>query len=101
MILTPEMIDAKVRGKTRVDLHVYARDRDGKTVVHVIHLGYFTTGVTAAISDGLNMKGLASGSNVPRQLGRVQMAVTIMRAGQREHIIRHEVYVPCLEAMDA
>jgi hypothetical protein len=101
MIVTPDMITAQTRGKTRVNLHVYACAGNGKTIIHVIHLGYFTTGATAALSDGLDMRGLAGGSNVPRQLGRVQMAVMIMRPGQREHIIRHEVYVPRLETVEA
>jgi hypothetical protein len=59
--------------KHRVNLHVFAKDADGKTVYHVKHIGFFSATVAAAIAKGIDAGGLAFHSGIENQTGHVSV----------------------------
>jgi hypothetical protein len=59
--------------KFRVNLHVYAKDADGKTVFHVRHIGFFSAHVASTVVKQIDAAHLAFHSGIPNQTGHVDV----------------------------
>jgi hypothetical protein len=83
-IVTDGMLDAKVRGKVRINLHVHATDADGRNVYYPIHIGFFPRRVMRDLVSCINAAGLAFHSDISNQRGIVDVAVCLMLTGESE-----------------
>lgn len=70
--------------RTRINLHVMHLDENGATVYTPLHIGFFPRLIVPSIVKELNAIGIAFHSDVPRQKGRVHVAVADMTCDNPE-----------------
>ena len=79
--------------KTRINLHVFHTDSDGHCVYSPLHVGFFPASIAARVVAAVDCRGLAFHSDVPNQIGRVDVVTCDMREPTSANFtMRTEVY---------
>jgi hypothetical protein len=69
----------------RVNLRVYAKDADDKTVYHVKHIGFFPMTVALSLAKTIDAGGLAFHSGILNQTGHVDVMTYDMAIQPLDH----------------